>query len=614
MSELKQLNTAGEIRRSQIIQIYGPGSIMNLRYRNVTISTIMADLHMWEYQKTANSQQTKNQKFTDARLSKSINQEVRYKNLYKPKTQIDEFWLPPVVPETYSRSEAKRPHLVTKIFPETLICPECRKIGFISSWGRAGKYDVRKICLNCSRTAKKVYPVPSRFIVCCEAGHIQEFNYRSWLSYKISNFANSKQKECKHKNLYLRQIDGLGLASLVLSCSDCKAKTNMDGVFSEGALDGLICSGHRPWLTVNDDSQEKNEECSEKLKVVQRNSNSVWRAETISALTIPPWDEVLSNQLGSHWKMINQLSTSDMREDYIKNYYSIIKKDSRLDYQLSELIEKIEAEIQKNNTASSDLKFDEYKALTLFEDHKKMDDFQVTKQTISVNIDKFVSLVVAVERIREVRALVAFSRISDKKRPEDVILVPLTDQKDQDWLPVMEVFGEGIFIELNKDLLSSYLSSDFIKRQMEKYYPSIEKDDVLIKKIFFHTFSHLFMRAISTEAGYALASLRERIYDGKDQFGILIYTSTSDSEGTLGGLSRLAKTERMESIIKNTLTYSMICSNDPLCNQGLLSEHENSNGSACHTCLLIPETSCEFFNSHLCRTFIEGIIEKTELF
>jgi len=108
--------------------------------------------------------------------------------------------------------------------------------------------------------------------------------------------------------------------------------------------------------------------------------------------------------------------------------------------------------------------------------------------------------------------------------------------------------------------------------------------------------------------------LRERIYDGKDQFGILIYTSTSDSEGTLGGLSRLAKTERMESIIKNTLTYSMICSNDPLCNQGLLSEHENSNGSACHTCLLIPETSCEFFNSHLCRTFIEGIIEKTELF
>ena len=73
---------------------------------------------------------------------------------------------------------------------------------------------------------------------------------------------------------------------------------------------------------------------------------------------------------------------------------------------------------------------------------------------------------------------------------------------------------------------------------MEKYYPTIEKDEALIKKIFFHTISHLFMRAISTEAGYALASLRERIYDGGDQFGIFIYTSTSDSEGTLGGLSR----------------------------------------------------------------------------
>ena len=103
MPKLKELNVAGEIRRSQIVQIYGPGAIMNLRYKNVTISSIMADLHMWEYQKTANNEQTRDQKFTDARLSKSINQEARYRNLYKPKTQINKFWLPPVVPDTFVR-------------------------------------------------------------------------------------------------------------------------------------------------------------------------------------------------------------------------------------------------------------------------------------------------------------------------------------------------------------------------------------------------------------------------------------------------------------------------------------------------------------------------------
>lgn len=608
MPQKKETDKAGDIRRSQMVQIYGPGAIVNLRYNNVTISTVMADLHMWEYKKTANNEKTRDQKFTDARLSKRINAEIKYKKLYEPATHIKQFWLPPVVPDDLENKETRKPHLQSKIFPETLICPECRRVDYISSnyWGRLD-YDVRRYCLRCSDyKRKKVYLVPSRFITCCEAGHLQEFNYRSWLE-----FRTGKQDKCKHQNIFLNQRAGLGLASLILSCGDCKAFTSMDGVFNQDVFKGVPCDGNKPWL-VDSRDDDKKELCELQPRVVQRNSNSVWRGETVSALTIPPWDEVLANQLGEDWVRINHFSEPEARKNYITNNYNFIK--TKINLSLDELIEKIEQEIAKNETASSDLKYDEYKALTRFDEHKRMKDFQVRKQAISPKIGKLLSLVISVERIREVRALVAFSRISDSKKPEEKILVPLTDKTNQDWLPAIEVFGEGVFVELERDLLTSYLGSEYVITDLAKLYPKKQLEPEVVKKIFFHTFSHLFMRAIAVEAGYALASLRERIYDGDDQFGILVYTSTSDSEGTLGGLSRLAKTSRMESIIKNSLTYSMICSNDPLCHQGSLSEHEDSNGSACHTCLLVPETSCEYFNSHLSRTLVEGIVEQTELF
>ena len=220
MPQKKETDKAGDIRRSQMVQIYGPGAIVNLRYNNVTISTVMADLHMWEYKKTANNEKTRDQKFTDARLSKRINAEIIYKKLYKPSTHIKQFWLPPVVPDDLENKETRKPHLQSKIFPETLICPECRRVDYISSnyWGRI-EYDVRRYCQQCSNyKRKKVYLVPSRFITCCEAGHLEEFNYRSWLE-----FRTGKKDKCKHQNIFLNQRAGLGLASLILSCNDCKA-------------------------------------------------------------------------------------------------------------------------------------------------------------------------------------------------------------------------------------------------------------------------------------------------------------------------------------------------------------------------------------------------------
>ena len=49
-----------------------------------------------------------------------------------------------------------------------------------------------------------------------------------------------------------------------------------------------------------------------------------------------------------------------------------------------------------------------------------------------------------------------------------------------------------------------------------------------------------------------------------------------------------------------------MCSNDPICVDGVLSLTESYNPAACHTCLILPETSCIHFNRFLDRKTISG--------
>src|SRR5690606_11132407 len=105
------------------------------------------------------------------------------------------------------------------------------------------------------------------------------------------------------------------------------------------------------------------------------------------------------------------------------------------------------------------------------------------------------------------------------------------------------------------------------------------------------------------------ASIRERIYVGSDgrggkMFGLLIYTSDGDSEGSLGGLVRLGKPEVLENILEQALKRATWCSSDPLCSHSIPKGSKGSNLAACHHCLLLPETSCESRNEFLDREFV----------
>jgi hypothetical protein len=106
-------------------------------------------------------------------------------------------------------------------------------------------------------------------------------------------------------------------------------------------------------------------------------------------------------------------------------------------------------------------------------------------------------------------------------------------------------------------------------------------------------------------SGYSLGSIRERLYFNSEEgktisAGILVYTSGPSSDGTLGGLAGQANQKRINLIMSQALESRNHCSNDPVCAEHPPTDLE-PNGAACHTCLILPETSCELRNHLLDR-------------
>ena len=219
-----------------------------------------------------------------------------------------------------------------------------------------------------------------------------------------------------------------------------------------------------------------------------------------------------------------------------------------------------------------------------------------------------------VSRLREVRALKGFSRISSSNSTEAIEAKLSLSHKY--WLPAIEVSVEGIFIELDLEKVKSWetnakvgervatLAAKFEKNNITEDIPSISARLLLV-----HTFSHVLIDQWSLECGYPSASLRERIYVDEEMCGVLIYTATSDSKGSVGGIVGMSKGGRFLKSFNEALNRSSWCSNDPVCVESGPNGFANANLVACHSCVLLSETSCEMKNLLLDRGMLVGTLD-----
>ena len=87
--------------------------------------------------------------------------------------------------------------------------------------------------------------------------------------------------------------------------------------------------------------------------------------------------------------------------------------------------------------------------------------------------------------------------------------------------------------------------------------------------------------------------------------GLLITTTASDSDGTLGGLVALSEPSRLADVLDAALRGLMRCSSDPVCARRVPEDPEDFlHGAACHCCVMASETSCERANRFLDRRFV----------
>lgn len=599
------------IRQSQLISPWGIGQIVNFPNG---VSLMVCGLDAWE----------ESYKLADDEKEFVIREE-RLEN----QLGVNEFRLPP----DYRQKEngMKNTNLTIPFvnFPLWYYCPRCgwmtKRTLYSGYSGRSEscighEYKDYLSCHDLKRGKPKLIPV--RFVAVCEDGHIEDFPFIEWVH---------KEKQCSLETPQLRMITGKSssLSGIEIRCK-CGARRNMGGSFNSGSLDGIKkCSGHRPWLGEVDDRANP---CGKDLKVVQKGASNVYFPLVKSAIFIPKFD-IDSKLIKAVEKFLHYFGGEIERSkektlDFFEEKIALIAKEFNVDKQRLK-----EAVIHVKNTENKDtpkkeesldvqIRKPEYNAI--------LSETGGDRQDLYVKIDDvnhyqpfmkyYFSNIALVHKLKETRAFVGFSRITPPSNDE--ILQKkfnLTNKRKVDWLPAIVVKGEGIFIDFNKEKLEEWANRSSVERRIKKLESNLRNRtfyyDVQLKLnpkfVLLHTFAHLLINQLSYECGYGSSSLRERIYcsqDGSDEemSGILIYTSSNSSEGSLGGLVRQGLPKRLENVIIKAIQKARWCSSDPICIQSNGQGPDSCNLAACHNCTLIPETSCEFGNRMLDRALIIG--------
>lgn len=273
-------------------------------------------------------------------------------------------------------------------------------------------------------------------------------------------------------------------------------------------------------------------------------------------------------------------------------------------------------------------RYDEYKAFTgPRPQRQERHDFDTETVRLTSYANWFSELfdkVILVKKLRETRVLTGFSRLIPVEALEGS--TAQLSLRPKQWLPGFCVRGEGIFLQLGAEALSRWTEKKSVLHRVRalqtrldqvRLQRGLEKREITSRFLLIHTISHLLIRQLAFECGYNSSSIRERIYASSNpetpMAGLLLYTASGDSEGTLGGLVRQGEPGNLDNTIQAALVNASICSSDPLCIESEGQGTFSLNLAACHTCGLLPETSCEEGNLLLDRVMVLGTADDANI-
>lgn len=584
----------GEVRQSQIITTFGPGSILDLPKYSVIVAgldEIQSDVTIEEPRLLA-----KVQRIPGLQHVTALKNPPRKTNTFGTDTtgmsahRFPDWYITTQIPKSRDR------YLVPKKFIDR----------------QKYKDDEGNV----------FSVVPVRFLRACRRGHIDDIDWRG--------FIHHGQRDCNVPIYRFTEIGNSGDASdIVVTCS-CGASRHLEEAKEPGKDTLGHCRGKRPWLGFDSDEQ-----CTEMSRLVIRNASNIYFPQILSVISIPPKQNTLGEIILNHLKIIGNLTDQSQLDAF--RTIPLLREDFK-DYTNQEVWDCLQ-EIKKTgqNPQRVSLKDAEFETLFSSEDEVGQDWPAGTFYSKAIKkenwgnapfMDSF-SRMVLVHRLREVRSLVGFTRIDklsmgidgELEENEAVHRASLS-RGNVPWVPTVENRGEGIFIGFDKDKVrewankpkvierSQQLIAGMRRLYAEKEREFDESEFPGIAYYMLHSFSHMLITAVSLECGYPASSIKERIYCSRHGYGVLLYTGSPDAEGTLGGLIEAGRD--IHKYIKIALEMGELCSNDPVCSQHRPDDRMSDKyllGSACHGCLLIAETSCEMSNNYLDRSLVVPTLE-----
>ena len=480
--------------------------------------------------------------------------------------------------------------------------------------GRAGA------CQECGGTLEQ-----TSWVLVHEEGYLADV---PWHGLAHGDTRGPEQRQCRPDwtQPYLKLLEsGTGRE---IHCTRCRAGAGL----SSSALPRIPFSPRtwqQPWM------REPPARSPESLALlVEINDVRVHSSSTRTALVIPPESRIRRGTV------TDRLYGSTRSQQSIRNARNPLARKAAVKQLASDFgcapdeIERAIADIDQGYplygraVTADDLLADEYQALTgEIPDLREDEDFVTEHHThdwtalgralengIARQAVNAVSSLIAVNRLKEIMVFDGFRRAGGER------LVPPDITAESNWLPALELYGEGIFFTLDEALLQRWEDGDavreradaFSKRYVKRAGQDTSELEVEVSPRFLlcHTLAHLMIRELDAEAGYPAASLKERIYcaTGGEQpmAGILIYVAVPDEEGSLGGLMELAKPERFLRLLTGAFEAAAWCSLDPICAEQEGHGPDLLNRAACHACVLVPETSCAHGNILLDRAFVKG--------
>ena len=609
----------GEIRPSQLMFSYGVGASVDLPH----LTVLVMGLDAWPLPQMDGCQ------IAEDRLRVAVRRALG--------APIERLLMPPPRDDEGPNQPGNPSNTVgvpVAPFLRWLRCPQCDYLGKLGGGTFEMKVDpyrpdrARYVHLSCTRGFKKApTALPARFLLACQNGHLDDF---PWMDY----VHGGAPCPAGNPSLKLAERGTAGdAASIYLSCDACKAQINMSGAFTAefGKKDrkkgfGCACRGRHPHLG------NIFEPCEADVKTIILGASNAWFPISLSAFSLPEASDKLGQLVEENWAVLSVIT----EKSGVAMFRAIGQLKAFADYGDDPLWEAISAKREGTTEADDvpiDLKKPEWEAFSNPAQASENADFKLRQVPAPPDFASFLERVVLVERLREVHALLEFTRLDSPSDwgevteiPDEQFVALARDRKSMSWVPAVQVRGEGLFLQINEQKLRAWCNGDDVLNYDQTWQnanagwresrglevPQPVPQPLHARYTLLHSLSHALMRQLCLECGYSSASIRERIYSQEPddegegaQAGILIYTAAPDAEGTLGGLVALGDAERLGHHLRAALEELRICASDPICSEHRPGKDQlELHGSACHACLFAPETSCEKGNKFLDRSVL----------